>query len=636
MKKVIKASKAQTNLFDEIIVDNFAGGGGASVGIELAIGKPVTIAVNHDPDAISMHQANHPYTKHYCESVWNIDPMEACAGRKVALAWFSPDCKHFSKAKGGTPVSKQIRGLAWIVLRWAGTVRPRVIMLENVEEFQTWGPVRRGRPVKAHKGETFRRWKSQLEELGYTIEHRELRACDYGVPTIRKRFYLIARCDGQPIVWTEATHGDPKSEAAKRGQLLPWHTAAECIDFTLPCPSIFGRKKPLVDNTMKRIAKGLDKFVVNNPEPFIVQVNHSGGFRGQSVDEPLQTITAKHGYALTEPQMTPYVVQCKFNNMPQTVRQPIGTITAVNSHLLTAPVMVPIGYGERKGQQPRVNSVQEPLSTIVSSGKQYLAAPSLIQYHSETAAGEVRGQSVADPMLTIDTQPRYALNVPFISKYYGGVVGAEVTEPTPTVTAIDHNALTAAHLIEYYGNALDGISCHDPMHTITPCQREAVIESHLCVLRNNMDCRDWREPMPTVTTSAGHFAEVRTIISKMQPRDDLANWPLVRDLLNHHCGYNLATDEILLFWLGGYWYYISDIGLRMLTPRELYRAQGFPIDYKIEFKYNGKPYSKAAQVARCGNSVSPMMATALVRANLPEYCVWDITTVAQLLERVAV
>lgn len=614
-------NQAQTNLFDEIIVDNFAGGGGASVGIELATSEPVAIAVNHDPDAIAMHEANHPYTKHYCESVWNISPREVCTGRRVSLAWFSPDCKHFSKAKGGTPVEKKIRGLAWIVLRWAGTVRPRIIILENVEEFQTWGPVRKGKPVKSKRGVTFQKWKCQLEALGYEIEHRELRACDYGVPTIRKRFYLIARCDGHPIVWPKATHGDPKSEAVKSGKLLPWHTAAECIDFTLPCPSIFERKKPLADNTMRRIARGLDKFAIKNPKPFIVQVNHGGGFRGQSTDEPMQTITAKNGYGVADPHMTPYVMYNNCNNVPSGMDDPIRTVTTGNRCFLTSPVMTVV-------EQTRFLSDR--------SYGQCIVAPSLIQYHNERVASEVRGQSLSDPMLTVDTQPRYALNVSFISKYYGGVVGAEVTEPVPTVTAVDHNALAAAHLTEYYSNALDGISCNDPMHTTTPHPREEIVESHLCVLRNNMDCRDWREPMPTVATSAGHFAELRTVITKAQQGDGLRNWDMVRKLLNEHSGYNLADNEILLFWISDNWYYISDIGLRMLTPRELYRAQGFPPDYRIEFNYKGKPYSKAAQVARCGNSVSPMMATEIVRANLPEYCVCDITTVAQLLERLAV
>lgn len=264
---------AQIDLLQEIIVDNFAGGGGASTGIELAAGRPVDIAINHDPDAIAMHKTNHPYTEHFQASVWDIDPREVCRGRRVGLAWFSPDCKHFSRAKGGKPVDKNIRGLAWITLRWAGTVRPRVIILENVVEFQTWGPIRRGRPIKSRQGETFQKFVGQLRALGYDVDFRELRACDYGAPTIRKRFFMVARCDGQPVIWPEPTHGKPGSAGVRAGRLQPWRTAAEIIDWSLPCPSIFDRVRPLRENTLRRIARGIKKFVIENPEPFIVQVN---------------------------------------------------------------------------------------------------------------------------------------------------------------------------------------------------------------------------------------------------------------------------------------------------------------------------------------------------------------------------
>lgn len=590
-------SNAQLSLLDEIFVDNFAGGGGASVGIELATGHPMTIAVNHDPDAIAMHKANHPYTKHYCESVWDIDPRTVCAGHKVALAWFSPDCKHFSKAKGGTPVKKKIRGLAWVVLRWAALVRPRVIMLENVEEFQTWGPVRRGRPIKSKRGQTFAQWKSQLEALGYQIEHRELRACDYGVPTIRKRFYLVARCDGQPIVWPTPTHGDPKSAEVKAGKLLPWHTAAECIDFTLPCPSIFGRKTPLKPNTMQRVARGLDKFVVKNPQPFIVQCKFNN--QPESVMEPLRTITSVNAHMLTTPVMTAIGQTGFAADRSYSVNDPVRTIVTKAEQCLMAPVMTPIGYGERKGEYTRATDIDKPLSTIVAANKHFVS-------------------------------------MPFISKYFGGVVGTDTTSPLPTVTATDHNALAAAHLLEYYGNAQDGLSLDDPLHTITAKDREAVVTSHLCVLRNNMDGKAIEEPLPTITAGGGHLAEVRTVITKIDQSVNLQRWPEVRQLLNQYCGYQLADDEVLLFFFGGCLWYISDIGLRMLEPRELATAQGFCRDYILCFPYKKKMYSKAAQTARIGNSVSPMMAAALVRCNLPEYCTERLTTVAELNERIAV
>lgn len=266
----------------EIIVDNFAGGGGASTGIEMATGYSVDIAINHDPDAIRMHMANHPSTKHYCESVWDVDPIKVCKGRPVGLAWFSPDCKHFSKAKGGKPKDKNIRGLAWVALRWAGKVRPRVIMLENVEEFKTWGPLNRGhRPIKAKQGTTYKKFLSQLKDLGYEVETRELVAADYGAPTTRKRFFMIARCDGKKIVWPEPTHAPRDSIKVAAGEKEPYVSAADIIDWSIPCPSIFERKKPLAENTMRRIARGLQKYVFDNPEPFIIQVNHAGTFRGQ-------------------------------------------------------------------------------------------------------------------------------------------------------------------------------------------------------------------------------------------------------------------------------------------------------------------------------------------------------------------
>ena len=252
----------------EIIVDNFAGGGGASTGIEMATGYSVDIAINHDPDAIRMHMANHPSTKHYCESVWDVDPIKVCKGYPVGLAWFSPDCKHFSKAKGGKPKDKNIRGLAWVALRWAGKVKPRVIMLENVEEFKTWGPLnRRHRPIKAKQGTTYKKFLSQLKDLGYEIETRELVAADYGAPTTRKRFFLIARCDGKKIVWPEPTHAPRDSIKVAAGEKEPYVSASDIIDWSIPCPSIFERKKPLAENTMRRIARGLQKYVFDNPDP---------------------------------------------------------------------------------------------------------------------------------------------------------------------------------------------------------------------------------------------------------------------------------------------------------------------------------------------------------------------------------
>lgn len=529
------------NLWDEIVVDNFAGGGGASTGIKMAIGRDVDIAINHDPAAIAMHRANHPLTEHYCESVWDIDPKTATGGRPVALCWFSPDCKHFSKAKGGKPVDKNIRGLAWVALRWAATVRPRVIMLENVEEFKTWGPLKNNYPDPKQKGRTFNCFVNALRRHGYKVDWRELRACDYGAPTVRKRFFLIARCDGRPIVWPEPTHGDPANIEVKVGRLKPWHTAAECIDWSLPCLSIFERKKPLAENTLRRIAKGLQKFVIDNPAPFIVQVNHGGyNYRGVDLTKPFPTITSKHGFGV----VTPYVM--------------------VNQH------------------QNAGSKVNTPLHTILTGNHHYLMLPHLIQYHGEKSTKEVRGQDLNDPLLVVDASNRYGLVATHLVKHYGGNYkgsGASMIKPMPTITTVDHNAVVTSNVIQL----------------------------------NKSSEQDLHKPFNTITAGGGHFAEVRAFLIKYY---------------GQACGQNLTEplhtittkDRFGLITVAGIEYQIIDIGMRMLMPRELFRAQGFSDDYIIEHDDKGKPYPKTAQVARCGNAVPPQLPAALVRANLPELC----------------
>jgi DNA (cytosine-5)-methyltransferase 1 len=328
----------QLDIFREIIVDNFAGGGGASTGIELATGLSVDIAINHDPAAIAMHKVNHPDTEHYCESVWDVDPKEACRGRKVGLAWFSPDCTHHSKAKGGKPVKQEIRGLAWIAVKWAIAVKPRVIMLENVEEFKDWCPLdKSGKPRKDLKGATFHSFVKALKALGYEIQFRELQACDYGAPTIRKRFFMVARCDGKSIEWPEPTHGDPQSPAVQLGRKKPWRTSSEIIDWTIGTPSIFDRKKPLVPNTLKRIQRGLERFVLNEDNPFMVPEEHKAAFlisyyteqsgkevRGLSLNTPLHTITAGgNRFGLVTAFLTKYYGQ----GVGQGLNEPLHTIT---------------------------------------------------------------------------------------------------------------------------------------------------------------------------------------------------------------------------------------------------------------------------------------------------------------------
>lgn len=542
----------------ELVVDNFAGGGGASTGIEMATGYSVDIAINHDPEAIKMHKMNHPSTKHYCESVWDVDPIEACGGRPVAIAWFSPDCKHFSKAKGGKPKDKNIRGLAWVALRWAGKVRPRVIMLENVEEFKTWGPLnRRHRPIKSKQGQTFDKFISQLEGLGYEVQHRELIAADYGAPTMRKRFFLIARCDGKPIVWPEPTHAPMDSEEVKKGLLKPYVGAYTQLDFSLPCPSIFDTAeeikekygiravRPLAPKTMERIARGLKKFVIDNEEPFIVQVNHSGAKSDycKSTNEPLSTITGKHGFGVVEP----YLVQCKYNNEAQDIEKPLGTVTTVGSHLLVEPKLAPF-MGVNTTNHPG-GKVDEPLHTITTGGHQCLISPTLIQYHSETSEREVRGQAIKNPIMTVDGSNRYGLVTSFLSKFYKTGIG-----------------------------------------------------------------QDMREPLHTVTTSAGHFGEVRAFLMKFYGQGTGQDIKEPLDTVTTKDRFGLVTIE-------GVDYQIVDIGLRMLEPRELYGCQGFPEDYIIDRDIDGKPYSRTEQVKRCGNAVCPPIPAALVKANLPELCV---------------
>lgn len=579
----------------ELIVDNFAGGGGASTGIEMATGYSVDIAINHDPEAIRMHKTNHPNTKHYCEDVWQVDPVVACNGHPVGLAWFSPDCKHFSKAKGGKPKDKFIRGLAWVACRWAGLVRPRVIMLENVEEFKTWGPLNRGHhPIKAKQGKTFEKFVQQLTDLGYVVEFRELVAADYGAPTMRKRFFLIARCDGKPIIWPKPTHAPADSEAVKAGLLKPYVGAYTQLDFSLPCPSIFDTSegikekygiravRPLAPKTMERIARGLKKFVLENPEPFIIQCNHGGERKANDIKNPLPTITGKHGYGIVEPYMI-QIGQTGFAaDRSKDVRDPLTTIVSKNEHCLIEPKLAPY-MGTNTTNHPG-GSCEDPLHTITTGNQQCLISPTLIQYHSETALGEVRGQGIDDPLMTVDGSNRYGLVTSFLHKYYdGGYKGAgdSVEKPLPSVTAWDHNSIVTANLIQ---------------------------------MNNHCDGRDLRDPIPTITAGDGHFGEVRAFLIKYYGQGTGQDIKEPLDTVTSKDRFGLVTIE-------GVEYQIVDIGLRMLEPKELYGCQGFPDDYIIDHDCTGKTYPRSEQVRRCGNAVCPPLPAALVKANLPEMCV---------------
>lgn len=493
----------------ELVIDSFAGGGGASLGIEQAIGRPVDIAINHDRAAIAMHEANHPETRHYQEDVWQVDPIEATGGRPVALLWLSPDCTHHSKARGGKPRDKGIRGLAWVGLRWAARARPRVIILENVEEFRTWGPLnRRRRPKRNRKGETFDRWVSQLRRLGYEVEWREMRACDFGAPTSRKRLFVIARCDGEPITWPAPTHSNKPLLG-----LVPYRTAAECIEWSLPCPSIFDRPKPLAPATLRRIANGIKRYVIEAERPFVINLTHGG--RLESVDEPFATITGAHRgeKALVAPYLAG-VGGPEYSGKPVRVDEPMRTLTVENHRAVVTPFLAGITHNKSGGQTTPGDS---PMPTITTSrgGEQALIAPTLVQ----TGYGEREGQSprsldIEEPLGTVvGGGSKHALVAGFLAKHFGGheTPGSDLAQPTDTVTARDHNGL--------------------------------------------------------VTVEGEPYA-------------------------------------------------IVDIGMRMLAPRELFRAQGFPDGYVIDPVVNGRRLTKTDQIRMCGNSVCPPIARALVEANV--------------------
>lgn len=481
-----------------MIVDLFAGGGGASVGIEAATGRDVDLAINHSPVALAVHKANHPRTRHLSADIWAVDPKEAVGRRKVDLLWASPDCTHFSVAKGGKPREHGTRSLAWVVVDWARAVRPAVICLENVREFLGWGPLDNdGKPVKAKMGETFTQWRGALEILGYQVDHRILDASLYGAPTRRRRLFLVARCDGQPIRWPDTTHGPGK---------LPLHTAAECIDWSLPCPSIFERAKPLAEKTLHRIALGIRRFVLENPRPYIVKVNHGKREnRSESIDEPLTTITAER-----------------------------------RGHGLVAPTLIQTGYGERPGQRPRFLDLHEPVGTLMGGG----------QKHGLVAA--------------------------FLAAHYGGEVGTPLDQPIRTVTAQDHHSLVAANLVKLRGQ------CHGA---------------------------DVAEPMPTVTAGGMHLAEVRAFLTTYfgSPAD-------IGQDLREPLRTVTTRDRFGLVTVDGRDYEIADIGMRMLQPHELLRAQfgRFAEGYDLS-----AAETKSAKVRLIGNSVCPEAAEAVVAANLP-------------------
>ncbi|QJP14689.1 DNA cytosine methyltransferase [Starkeya sp. ORNL1] len=557
-----------------LIIDSFAGGGGASTGIEWALGRSPDIAINHDAEALSMHAVNHPATRHLNSNIWQVDPDEVCAGRPVDLLWASPDCKHHSKAKGGRPLKRSIRDLAWVVVLWAKRARPKVILLENVEEFRDWGPLvqktdAEGRPVldaegnpfmvpcPERRGQTFDRWVSELRRLGYKVEWRELRACDFGAPTVRKRLFLIARRDGRKIVWPKPTHGAPTDPDVIGGRKKPWRTAAEIIDWSLRCPSIFATsaeikrdfgiaaKRPLAEATMARIAKGVKRYVLDAADPYIVEMHSRSS--ANRLSEPLRTVSTK----ATPGLVAPFVTKFHTGATGHDLREPFHTVTA-NSFIKRPGGAAPFGV---------VEPVLMPFSSYGQQGgaSRPLDAP----LHTITASRKDTDQIVAA----------------FLAQHNTDMVGHDAREPVSTIV---------------------GKAC-----------TQAVVSAGLLNLKgSDRRAADVDAPAPTICAGGGHVAEVRAFLMKYYGVDQD---PRLKEPLH-----TITTRDrfgLVIVPIRGEPFVLADIGMRMLTSRELFRAQGFPDSYIIEHGYDGQPFTGEAQKRMVGNSVSPYMAKALVRAN---------------------
>ncbi len=669
---------ARPDLQDGLVVVGFAGGGGSCEGIKQALGYEPHIAMNHNPVAMAMHAINHPRTLHYPEDIFSVDPLISTGGLPVLLGWFSPDCRHFSKAKGGTPVKKEIRGLAWVVLRWALAVRPRFLMLENVEEFRGWGPLLTDsqgnhRPDPARKGETFKAFIDMLgagidanhpalaevceflkidingpeaerltSGLGYNVDHRELKACDYGTPTIRKRLFVVGRCDGESVVWPEPSHGAPNSADVLSGMLQPWRTAAECIDWSQPTRSIFGRKKDLADNTLRRIVKGLQRFVIDNPDPFIVRLGQTGfgGDRLQyPLDQPLTTITSKAEHLLLEP----YAVKCNHTSTKtkydcfrgQSLRDPLQTITRTYGFAIAAPVVV------RQFGNSTANDINTPLGTVTAGGggKSQLASTILAPYITKFRTGAI-GQQCDEPLSTITagTSVRPGGNghamgmvAAHLVKHYGGNytgAGIDADEPLHTITTVDHHALCTSHLVQLRGTCRDGRPITKPVPTLTDGGNHVgMVNAFLTKYYGTGGSVDLFEPIHAVTTKERFgLVENNFDVEPLTDEQRYNAWNCAR-LVDH---FSDSPDDWHLFpaprpqFLSVGEYIIVDICMRMLIARELYNASGFPPDYIIDRDIDGTLWPKSEQVARCGNAVPPPFAEALVRANMPELCIWRI------------
>lgn len=628
-----------------LIIDSFAGGGGASEGIRAALGRDPDYALNHDDKALAMHRINHPDTHHIEEDVWNVDAVGLCAGRDVGLLWMSPDCKHFSKAKGGKPREKAIRGLAWVGVRWIKSLpkrqRPRVVFLENVEEFQDWGPLLdNGRPCPVQRGATFKQFVLALEAMGYVVEWRELRACDYGTPTIRKRLFLIARRDGRPIVWPAPTHGALDSEGVRSGRLLPWRTAAEIIDWSLPCPSIFETSaeikaklgiranRPLADATMARIAKGTMRYVVNAARPFLVRINHgdSRGRRDRSLDEPMPTATHHGGDALVQPFVT------KFNRgaTGHEIDRPLATVTSHASDThgggaaplgIVVPHLIRVDQTSGDAARKGVHAVDDPVSTITTIGAQALIGACLVPRYGERPGQDPRVRSIEEPApVIVPTGNEGSLAAVHLTRQFGQSVGSGAEEPVGTITAggAGKAGLVAAFLAQHNLGVV-GHAATEPVSTISQKgSQQQVVAAHLthAYTSNTRGGEgDPRKPLKTVMAGGNHAAAVYAFLAKYYGEglpSQAADEPL-------HTVTVKPRHGVVTVLVQGQPYAIVDIGMRMLTPRERFNAQGFRADYVID---RGElddgtiiPLTAEQQGRMCGNSVCPQMAEALVSAN---------------------
>ena len=599
-----------------LVVDLFAGGGGASEGLAQALGRDPDIAINHDPEALAMHKVNHPGTRHMLNDITRVLPLEATGGQSVAILHASPDCTHFSKAKGAKPRSQFIRDLAWTVVRWAEDTRPHLITLENVEEFMTWGPLdRNGYPIKEHAGDTFRAWVKRLKRLGYKISWRLLRACDYGAPTTRRRLFVVARLDGKSPSWPKPTHGAPGSPSVLSGRLKPWRTAAECIDWSIQSQSIFGRKKPLAINTQRRIAEGIRRYVLGSTEPFIVCCNHAGNFRGQSLSDPLATVTRKLGFGVVSPVISGCVINPNHVARDYTpfrghnIQEPLRSITKSPGFALVTAHAAPFIQHVQHSKAPGgVMPADEPLRTITAQpkggGLAVVSAACVAKHY-----GGVVGHGLRQPLGTVTTVDHHSLVTANMIKMRGLNVGSPADEPLRTISAQgQHHAIVTACINKHFGSSI-GQDIHDPLHTVVGKAKHS-LTSCLIKYYGTALAAPMSDPMHTITAKARMGLVSAETDSEPGRYEQVCAWLREWGVI--------GPDDEAEITYNGIVYRLTDICMRMLAPRELYTAQGFGQDYQISPDINGKPLSKTAQVRMCGNSVPPQFVAALVGANGPQ------------------